>query len=200
MNLTGIISISGVPGLSKVVAKTKNGVVCESLADKKRFPIQGADKISALEDISIYTDEGEKPLKEVFVLIKEKEKGGQISIEIKADGAKLRAYFETILPNFDRERVYNSDIKKLLNWYNILLAGGYLEQTEDPAKPEKEEVVEEKSKKSAKTKKEDAEAEPKVKPAKKAAAKKAKKEDSETEPKAKPAKKAAAKKTKKSDE
>lgn len=181
MDLTGIIAISGVSGLSKVVAKTKNGIVCESLADKKRFPVHGSDKISALEDISVYTDEGEKPLKEILTSIKNNEGGKALSIDLKGDPKKLRDYFSKVVPNFDQERVYNSDIKKLLGWYNLLLASDLL--------------IEEEVKETT--------PEAKEKPAKKAAAKKAKAtaENTDTEEKAKkPAKKAAAKKAKKTEE
>jgi hypothetical protein len=180
MNLTGIIAVSGITGLSKVVAKTKNGIVCESLADKKRFPVQGSDKISALEDISVYTEEGEKPLKEIFASIKSTEEGKQVPVDLKGDPKKLREYFTKIVPNFDQERVYNSDIKKLLGWYNILLSADLLVEEVKETSPE-----------------------PKEKPVKKSAAKKEKKSEpkvSDDLKEKKTVKKAPAKKAKKTEE
>jgi hypothetical protein len=189
MDLKGIISVSGISGLSKIIAKTKNGIVCESLTDKKRFPVLGSEKVSALEDISIYTDEGEKPIKEVFQLILKKENNKVIDIDLKGDPTKLRAYLESVLPNYDRERVYNSDIKKLLSWYNILVSQGLI--TLAPEEPNKENTT--------------ADTSEKAKPAKKAAAKKTKAKKEETpdtteEKIKKPAKKAAPKKGKKTNE
>lgn len=177
MNLTGIIAVSGISGLSKVVAKTKNGIVCESLADKKRFPVQGSDKISALEDISVYTEEGEKPLKEIFATIKDTEAGKQISVDLKGDSKKLREYFTKIVPNFDQERVYNSDIKKLLSWYNILLSADLLvEEVKENTTETKEKPAKKAAAKKEKSSEPSADADLKEKkPAKKASAKKAKK-------------------------
>lgn len=116
MDLKGIISITGMSGLYKVVAQAKNGFIVESLADKKRFPISSTQRISALEDISIYADDEDVPLSKVLLKIKEL---GQTA-DPKADNKALVAYFKTVLPNFDEERVYSSDIKKVISWYNIL--------------------------------------------------------------------------------
>lgn len=139
MDLSGIISISGRPGLYKVIAQGKNSIIVESLMDKKRFPAYSSDRISALEDISIYTVEDDKPLKEIFADIYEKQ-GGKEGPSHKADIAELTEYFTEILPNYDEERVYASDIKKLFQWYNLLLKAGALEATpenEDETKAEK---------------------------------------------------------------
>lgn len=125
MNLTGIISISGKPGLYKVIAQGKNNIIVESLEDRKRFPAYAADRISALDDISIYTDGADKPLKEIFTSIFEKENGGE-TISHKEDQLKLKDYLLSVLPNYDQERVYQSDVKKLFQWYNLCHKAGEL--------------------------------------------------------------------------
>jgi hypothetical protein len=170
MNLTGIIAISGKPGLYKVLAQGKNNIIVESLEDKKRVPAYASDRISALDDISIYTYDDDKPLKEIFISIFEKEKGKE-TISHKEDQNKLKAYLIEVLPNFDQERVYASDIKKIFQWYNLLLKAGALV----PEEKEEKEAAPAKEKKAAKTtaKKEDAEATEEKTPAKKAPAKKA---------------------------
>ena len=170
MNLTGIIAISGKPGLYKVLAQGKNNIIVESLEDKKRVPAYASDRISALDDISIYTYDDDKPLKEIFTSIFEKEKGKE-TISHKEDQNKLKAYLIEVLPNFDQERVYASDIKKIFQWYNLLLKAGALV----PEEKEEKEAAPAKEKKTTKTaaKKEDAEATEEKAPAKKAPAKKA---------------------------
>lgn len=129
MDLTGIISISGKPGLYKVIAQAKNSVIVESLEDKKRIPAYAADRISALEDISIYTHGEDKPLKEIYTDIYNKENGGA-TLSHKDDLKKLTAYLLEILPDYDQERVYSSDIKKLFQWYNLLHKSGNLKLEE----------------------------------------------------------------------
>tara|TARA_B110000438_G_C15636822_1_gene573479 strand:+ start:135 stop:584 length:450 start_codon:yes stop_codon:yes gene_type:complete len=119
MDLTDIISISGKSGLYTIVGQTKNNVIVESLLDGKRFPTFSSNRISALKDISIYTEDGELLLSDVFRTIHEKENGGKC-IMYNEDTSKLRSYLEELVPNFDKEQVYNSDIKKLFQWYNIL--------------------------------------------------------------------------------
>ena len=138
MNLSGIIAISGRPGLFKVIAQGKNNVIVESLVDRKRFPAYSSDRISALDDISIYTYEEEKPLKEIFAAIYEKESAGE-TISHKEDDKKLVNYLLEVLPNYDQERVYVSDIKKIFQWYNLLHKAGELKVEETKAA---EEVVE----------------------------------------------------------
>lgn len=144
MNLTGIIAISGKPGLFKVIAQGKNNIIVESLEDKKRVPAYSTDRISALDDISIYTYDDDKPLREIYKTIFEKENGGE-TISHKEDAKKLQAYLLEILPSYDQERVYGSDIKKLFQWYNLLHKAGELkvEETkeETPAAETTEEVV-----------------------------------------------------------
>ena len=177
MNLTGIIAISGKPGLYKVLAQGKNNIIVESLEDKKRVPAYASDRISALDDISIYTYDDDKPLKEIFTSIFEKEKGKE-TISHKEDQNKLKAYLIEVLPNFDQERVYASDIKKIFQWYNLLLKAGALvpEEKEEKAKPSKTKASSDKDEKpkdkSAKTTAEADKKEEKA-PAKKAPAKKA---------------------------
>ena len=124
--LKTILSISGKPGLYKLVSQGKNMLIVESLdATKKRFPAYGNEKIISLADIAMYTDEEEVPLYEVLESIKTKENGEAISLDIKkAKPEELRAYLAEVLPNFDRDRVYVTDIKKLIQWYNILVANG----------------------------------------------------------------------------
>jgi hypothetical protein len=139
MNLKGIISISGKAGLYKVVAQGKNNVIVESLEDKKRMPAYSSDRISALEDISIYTYDEDVLLKDILKKIYEKETGLNC-ISHKEDKAKLENYLNEILPNYDKERVYISDVKKIFQWYNLLHASDDLkvEKTETPLKDKKE--------------------------------------------------------------
>jgi len=132
MDLTKIIAIAGYPGLFKIVAQASNGIIVESLLDKKRMPAYSHYKISGLEDISIFTYADDVPLKDVLKKIKEHEKGGKC-IDPKSEPSDLRVYLEKILPDFDKERVHNSDIKKLFTWYNLLLDNNLLVETEEAA-------------------------------------------------------------------
>ena len=130
MNITNIISISGVSGLHKMVAQAKNnGIIVESLIDKKRIPAYPTQKMTKLEDVGIYTTGEDLPLKEVFKKIYEKENGGEC-LSHKQPDAEVRSYFKVVLPGFDENRVHTSDIKKVLNWYNILKASGLLDEKE----------------------------------------------------------------------
>ena len=128
--LKGILSISGQSGLFKMVAESKNNIIVESLDTKKRLPVHSTSKVSALEDIAIYTETGDVPLKEVFKAIAEKEDGGQ-AISHKSSANELKSYFGNVMPEFDRDRVYVSDIKKVLMWYNILQEKEMLDFSED---------------------------------------------------------------------
>lgn len=152
MDLTGIISISGKPGLYKVVAQAKNSVIVESLEDNKRVPAYATDRISALEDISIYTYGEDKPLKEIYTAIYNKENGGA-TLSHKDDLKKLTAYLSEVLPDYDQERVYSSDIKKLFQWYNLLHKSGNLKLEETKEEKEEEEKTEKAAKKSDKAEK-----------------------------------------------
>ena len=128
--LKGILSISGQPGLYKLVAEAKNNIVVESLDNNKRMPVYSTSKVSALEDIAIFTTKEDLPLKEVFKAISEKENGGA-AISPKSTDKDLKSYFQVVVPDFDKERVYASDIKKVLNWYNILQEKNLLDFTEE---------------------------------------------------------------------
>ena len=125
MNLKGIISISGRPGLYKVITQGKNSVIVESLMDKKRFPAHASEKISSLEDISMFTYDEDAKLVDVLTKLFEIQAGAE-GPSNKSDEKTLRSKFEEALPNYDKERVYFSDIKKLFQWYNMLLAEGLL--------------------------------------------------------------------------
>lgn len=143
MNLTGIISIAGKPGLFKIVAQGKNNIIVESLAGGKRMPAYSTDRISALEDISIYTYEEDIPLVEVYTSIFKKEKGGKAPSH-KDSVATLEAYLEEVLPDYDKERVYPSDIKKLFQWYNLLVDANLLSLDEEQEEEEEKEAITEK--------------------------------------------------------
>jgi hypothetical protein len=181
MNLTGIIAISGRPGLYKVIAQGKNSIIVESLIDNKRFPAYATDRISALDDISIYTYDEDAPLRDLLTAIYTKE-GGKECPSHKEDLKVLQTYLLEILPNYDQERVYPSDVKKMFQWYNLLHKSGNLKVEEVKA----EEVVAEK--KAPKAKKAAETTEETAAPAKKAPAKKA---ATTAKPKATPAAKAA---------
>lgn len=131
MNLTGILSIAGHTGLFKLVSQMKGGLIVESLSDGKRMPAYATQKILSLDDISIYTDAEDMPLRQVYDSIIDRT-GGKVSIDTRtATIEELRAYLGEVLPNFDRERVYASDVKKVFQWYNILAEHG-LAKKEDP--------------------------------------------------------------------
>ncbi len=120
MKLEKVIAISGKPGLYEIISQSKSGVIVESLSEKKRFPVNSLHNISTLNDIAIYTYEEEVPLKGVFLSIFEKETGAK-SIDPKSSKNELITYFGEVLPGFDEERVYASNIKKILSWYNALV-------------------------------------------------------------------------------
>lgn len=119
--LKSILSISGKPGLYKLVSNSKNMIIVESLENNKKMPIHARDRIVSLGDISIYTTEDEVLLKDVLTAIKNKEEGKVASIALNSKADDLRAYLREVLPAFDEDRVYPSDIKKMLNWYNLLI-------------------------------------------------------------------------------
>ncbi|MDE5664728.1 MAG: DUF5606 domain-containing protein [Duncaniella sp.] len=125
--LKTILSISGRPGLYRLVNRGKNMLIVESISTKKRTPAYAHDKVISLGDISIYTETDDVPLTDVLESVKEKNNGQPVDIKAIGDDAAVREYFAEILPEFDRERVYTSDIKKLLTWYNLLLEGGITE-------------------------------------------------------------------------
>jgi hypothetical protein len=119
--LKEILSITGKPGLFKLVSQGKNMLIVESLIDGKRIPAFTKDKVVSLGDIAIFTDTEDVPLGQVLEKVKAKENGALCSIDPKADNDKLRNFMAEILPEYDRDRVYPSDIRKLVSWYNILI-------------------------------------------------------------------------------
>ena len=128
MNLTKVLAISGKPGLYHLETQTRSGFLATSLADGKRISVGIRNNVSLLSEIATYTLEKEVPLTEVFTNIKNFEEGKEARISPKSDGATLEEYFSQVLPNYDRDRVYASDIKKIIQWYNLLLAKGFLEE------------------------------------------------------------------------
>lgn len=124
MELKDIVAINGKPGLYEIKAQSKGGIIVESLIDAKRIPITATHNISALNEIAIYTYEEEIPLRIVFKSIFEKENGKE-TISHKENGKALTSYFREVLPNFDEERVYTSNIKKIVQWYNLLASKNF---------------------------------------------------------------------------
>ena len=134
MKLKDILAISGKPGLYKFVSQGRNGIIVEGFADKKRMIVHSTTKVSALEDIAIYTEVEEVPLKDILKKLYEKEEGKK-TIDSKSPIDQLKALFEEVLPDYDRDRVYTSDIKKVVSWYNIMIEHDLI----DPNEPEDEE-------------------------------------------------------------
>lgn len=150
MDISGILAIAGYPGLFKMVGQMKSGLLVESLIDGKRMPAYATHKILALEDISIYTEDDDVPLADVFSLLAKKN-GGKPSLNPKkVKVEELQNALAEALPDYDRDRVYASDIKKLFQWYNLLAELGLLKEQE----PEKEEKPKKKAAKKT-SKKED---------------------------------------------
>lgn len=145
--LKDILSISGYGGLFKFISQGRTGIIVEALEDQKRMNASATAKISALEDIAIFTDTEDKPLKDVFKAIFDKENGGA-AINHKSSADDLKNYFAEILPDYDRDRVYVSDIKKVINWYNILHKLELLNFEEDEEEKGSENTEEEKEKES----------------------------------------------------
>ena len=140
MNLEKILAISGKPGLYALKIQTRSGFVAESLLDGKKITVGLRSNVSLLSEISMYTNTEEKPLAEVMRNIAVKEDNGP-ALTHKATNDELLAYFEEVLPDYDKDRVYPSDIKKVLNWYNILQAKDLVSK-EAPAKAEKKQETE----------------------------------------------------------
>ncbi len=136
-----ILAIAGKPGLYKLVSRGKNSLIVEALdASHKRMPAFGSDRITSLTDIAMFTDSDDVPLMDVLESLKTQEEGKKSSVDYKkASGDELREYFAKVLPNFDRERVHVSDIKKLIQWYDILVENGitdFKEEKEEQPKAE----------------------------------------------------------------
>ncbi|NVN94801.1 MAG: DUF5606 domain-containing protein [Bacteroidetes bacterium] len=130
MDLSKILAITGKPGLYLVISQTKSGALVESIIDKKRIPVFATEKLSSLNDISIFTTDEDLPLKTVLKAIFDKENGGKC-IDHKSDNNALKKYMEEVVPNFDKDRVYVSDIKKLFSWYNLLQQENLLDFSEE---------------------------------------------------------------------
>ena len=130
MDLTEIMSISGKPGLYKMVTHTKTGMLVESMNDQKRFPVFAHEKVSSLEEISIFTETEDVPLKEVFKKIHDLLEGEK-ALSHKSSGDELKDFFDDAVPDYDKERVYVSEIKKVIQWYNILHEKELLDFTEE---------------------------------------------------------------------
>ena len=130
MDLKGILAISGNTGLFKMISQTKNGIIVESLIDKKRMPAYTTSKISSLEDIAIFTTDEDLPLLKVFQKMYSHLNEGE-AISHKSSGNELKKFFEGILPEYDKDRVYVSDIKKVIQWYNLLLSEKMIDLKEE---------------------------------------------------------------------
>jgi len=146
--LKDILAVSGHAGLCKLVSNTKNGIIVENLETGKRTPVYATSKVSALDDIAIYTVDGEdKPLVDIMKTIRTKTEG-KMAVSHKADKDELKKYFEEIMPEYDKDRVYVSDIKKVIQWYNILQKVDMLdlldEEEESTQKDDKQEQAKDK--------------------------------------------------------
>lgn len=141
--LETILAISGKPGLYKLISRGNRSLIVETLDEaKKRMPAFAADKVISLADIAMYTDDGEVPLREVLESVKKKENGEISSFDHrKASKAELETYFAEVLPNFDRDRVYPTDIKKLIGWYNLLVKAGITDFAEALAPTEGDNIA-----------------------------------------------------------
>lgn len=141
--LETVLAISGKPGLYRLVSRGNRSLVVETLdAQKKRMPIFGTDKVIALTDIAMYTDEEEVPLRQVLKNIFDKQEGKKLTLDYKkASKEELAAFMAEALPNYDRDHVYPADMKKLAQWYNLLVEAGET-NFEEPKAPEAEEAAE----------------------------------------------------------
>ena len=142
MSLEGIIAIAGKPGLFKVVSRSNKGLLVQSLIDGKRIPALATHKISALDDISMYSYEEDVPLSTILANLKEIQGGKKVD-NPKGPNAELEALFEKVLPNYDKERVYASDIKRLFTWYTLLLENDLIAEVKAEEGIEEAEVIEE---------------------------------------------------------
>lgn len=137
MEFSKIISVSGKPGLFQVVSQSKNAIIVESLIDKKRLAINSTQNVSLLENIAIYTYDEDMPLLNVFKAMSEKTEGAK-ALSHKESGKKLAAFFAEVLPNYDDERVYTSNIKKVIQWFNLLVEMGFDFSKAEPIAEESE--------------------------------------------------------------
>ena len=147
--LKEILAITGKPGLYKIISHNGKTLIVEELATGKRFPVSARDRVVSLGDIAMYTDSEDKPLDEILETIYVKEKGAPLDIKGIIAGKGLKEKFEEYVPDFDKERVHDSDIKKLFTWYNLLIGKGYTkfkeEEVQDSEKKNSEEKLEKES-------------------------------------------------------
>jgi len=136
MDLSKILAIAGKPGLYKMLAQTKNGLVVEGIPEGKKFTAFSHERISTLEEISIYTEGEDKPLKEILKAMYDK-LDGQAAPSHKSSGEELKSFFEEAVPDYDKENVYVSDIKKVVNWYNTLQKENILDFTDEDVDEDK---------------------------------------------------------------
>ena len=140
--LKKILSISGKPGLYKLISQGRNMLIVESLTDHKRMPAYGSEKITSLGDISMYTNADDVPLRQVLQSMKDKEEGQPVALDPKkASPSELREYLAAVLPDYDRDRVHPSDIRKLISWYNLLVACDLTTFAEDAQEGEAEQAA-----------------------------------------------------------
>ncbi len=142
--LDGILAISGEPGLYKLVSQNNKGIIVECIETQKRSPAYATNKISSLKDIAIYTEEEEMPLEELLLKIKEHSQSTAVLNEGKISNDMIKSYFKEVLPNYDEDRVYVSDMKKVFKWYNLLLKQDMLKEIENEATSEEDKQSEEK--------------------------------------------------------
>ena len=133
-----ILAITGKPGLFKIVSHSGKTLIVEDLDSGKRFPVSMRDKVVSLGDIAMYTETDDKPLGEILDIIYEKEGGKSLEIKEIVKGEGLKAKFNDFLPDFDKDRVHDSDIKKLFNWYNLLVSKGFTKFTEEKKEEDEE--------------------------------------------------------------
>lgn len=137
MDLSKILSVTGKSGLFKLLSHNKNSFIVESLTDGTRLPVFPNDGVATLDNISIFTEDDDVPLQDVLVSIFKKENGAKLQIDL-ADSKALKAYFAEVLPNYDRERVYVSNMKKVMLWYNQLVEKGLIDDKQEENKEEAE--------------------------------------------------------------
>jgi len=131
MDLSKILSVTGKPGLYRMVGEAKNNLIIESLIDGKKIPSFAHDRVSSLKEISIYTEGEDIPLVKVFQKIFETNEGKPVANPKKSSNDDIKALFESILPDYDKDAVYVSDMKKVFSWYNLLLEKGLMEFSEE---------------------------------------------------------------------
>ena len=152
--LREILAITGEPGLFKILSHSKTNLVVENITNGKRFAVSPRSKVVSLGDIAMYTESEDKPLGKILDLIYEKNNGKELDVKEIVKNGKLKEEFALVLPDFDRERVHDNDIKKLFNWYNFLVASGFTKFTEDqPEESEDAETKENDAKSSEKEEK-----------------------------------------------